>query len=167
MNYTPFSGPPETKADVKMLLKEPWGFQLHSSKLQLSYCQPHQKSRISETTNQKIIGKKSHSSKQQFKTIHFAGKVITWYEENHRKQSFKKWRRTSLAEKWLRLRASTAGSTGSIPGWGTKISHASRRGHNKNQKTKWKELLFFWLGRLKMTNLAILSKGKSNLMQLQ
>ena len=32
--------------------------------------------------------------------------------------------RTSLAVWWLRLRASTAGGAGSIPGWGTKILHA-------------------------------------------
>ena len=32
---------------------------------------------------------------------------------------------TSLVVQWLGLRASTAGDTGSIPGWGTKIPHAS------------------------------------------
>ena len=32
---------------------------------------------------------------------------------------------------WLRLRASTAGGTGSIPGWGTKILHAARCGQKK------------------------------------
>ena len=31
---------------------------------------------------------------------------------------------TSLAVQWLRLWASTARDTGSIPDWGTKISHA-------------------------------------------
>ena len=31
---------------------------------------------------------------------------------------------TSLVVQWLRLRASTAGGTGLIPGWGTKIPHA-------------------------------------------
>ena len=34
--------------------------------------------------------------------------------------------RTSLAIQWLRLCASTAGGTGSIPGQGTKISHATQ-----------------------------------------
>ena len=29
---------------------------------------------------------------------------------------------------WLGLCVSTAGGTGSIPGWGTKISHAARSG---------------------------------------
>ena len=39
---------------------------------------------------------------------------------------------TSLAVQWLRLRASTAGGVGSIPGWGTRIPHASQC----SQKTK-------------------------------
>ena len=38
---------------------------------------------------------------------------------------------TSLVVQWLRLRASTAGGMGSIPGWGTKILHAVWRGQNK------------------------------------
>ena len=32
---------------------------------------------------------------------------------------------------WLRLHTSTAGGTGSIPGWGTKIPHAERCSQNK------------------------------------
>ena len=40
---------------------------------------------------------------------------------------------TCLAVQWLRLHASTAGGTGSIPGQGTKIPHAAWRGQ-KNQK---------------------------------
>ena len=44
---------------------------------------------------------------------------------------------TSLAVQWLRLCASTAGSTGLIPGWGTKIPHAARCGQKKRkQETK-------------------------------
>ena len=39
--------------------------------------------------------------------------------------------RTSLAAQWLRLRASTARGVGSIPDWGTKILHASRRSQKK------------------------------------
>ena len=39
---------------------------------------------------------------------------------------------TSLAVQWLRLRASTAGGTGSIPDWGTKIPHAAQSGQKKN-----------------------------------
>ena len=35
---------------------------------------------------------------------------------------------TSLAVQWLRLRTSTAGGMGSIPGWGTKISLAAQLG---------------------------------------
>ena len=38
---------------------------------------------------------------------------------------------TSLVVQWLRLRASTAGGMGSIPGQGTKILHAMRRGPQK------------------------------------
>ena len=34
---------------------------------------------------------------------------------------------TSLAVHWLRLHTSTAGGMGSIPGWGTKILHATRK----------------------------------------
>ena len=37
----------------------------------------------------------------------------------------------SLVVQWLRLRTSTAGVTGSIPGWGTKILHAVRHGQKK------------------------------------
>ena len=39
---------------------------------------------------------------------------------------------TSLAVQWLRLHASTAGGTGSIPSWGTKIPPASWCGQNNN-----------------------------------
>ena len=35
---------------------------------------------------------------------------------------------TSLVIQWLRLHASTAGATGSIPGQGTKIPHAAQCG---------------------------------------
>ena len=42
-------------------------------------------------------------------------------------------RGTSLAVQWLRLRASTAGGPGLIPGGGTKISQAAR-GVDKNIK---------------------------------
>ena len=41
---------------------------------------------------------------------------------------------TSLVVQWLRLYASTAGSTGSVPGWGTKIPHAARWGQKKKVK---------------------------------
>ena len=40
---------------------------------------------------------------------------------------------TSLVVLWLRLRASTAGSTGWIPGWGTKIPHAMRHSQKKKK----------------------------------
>ena len=35
---------------------------------------------------------------------------------------------TSLAIQWLRLHTSNVGGTGSIPGRGTKIPHATQRG---------------------------------------
>ena len=42
--------------------------------------------------------------------------------------------RTSLAVHWLRLCASNAGVTGSIPSWRTKISYATQCGHKKKKK---------------------------------
>ena len=45
---------------------------------------------------------------------------------------------TSLAVQWLRLRASTAGGLGSIPGWGAKILHAVHRGQKKKKERKKK-----------------------------
>ena len=42
--------------------------------------------------------------------------------------------RASLVVQWLGLHASTAGGTGSIPGWGTKILHAEQSGQKKK---KW------------------------------
>ena len=44
----------------------------------------------------------------------------------------------TLVVQWLRLRASNAGGTGSIPGWGTKIPHAVQQ--SKKTKTKTKNL---------------------------
>ena len=41
---------------------------------------------------------------------------------------------TSLVAQWLRLRAFTAGGTGSIPGQGTKIPHAAPGGQKKKKK---------------------------------
>ena len=41
---------------------------------------------------------------------------------------------TLLAVQWLRLHASTAGGTGSTPGWETKIQHASWYGKKKKKK---------------------------------
>ena len=43
-------------------------------------------------------------------------------------------RRTSLVVQWLRLRTSTAGDTGSIPGRETKILHAAQHGQKKKKK---------------------------------
>ena len=43
---------------------------------------------------------------------------------------------TSLAVQWLRLRAPTTRDVGLIPGWGTRIPHASRRGQRKKQENK-------------------------------
>jgi len=41
---------------------------------------------------------------------------------------------TSLAVHWLRLHTSTAGGMGSIPGWGTKILHATRKTWPKKKR---------------------------------
>ena len=42
--------------------------------------------------------------------------------------NLKKWLGTSLVVQWLRFHASTVGSTDSIPGWRTKIPHATWHG---------------------------------------
>ena len=43
---------------------------------------------------------------------------------------------TSLAVQWLRFCASKAGDMGSIPAWGTKISHAARGSQREKKKKK-------------------------------
>ena len=43
---------------------------------------------------------------------------------------------TSLVGQWLRLRASTAGGTGSIPGQGTRTLRAARCGQKKKKNEK-------------------------------
>ena len=43
-------------------------------------------------------------------------------------------RGTSLAVQWLRFCASTAGGTGSIPGQGTEIPHATQCGQKQINK---------------------------------
>ena len=43
---------------------------------------------------------------------------------------------TSLVVQWLRLHASTAGGTGSIPGGGTKIPHATQPKKEKEEEEK-------------------------------
>ena len=45
---------------------------------------------------------------------------------------------TSLAVQWLVLRASNAGGTGSIPGWGTRIPRAAWHGQKIFKKEKKK-----------------------------
>ena len=42
--------------------------------------------------------------------------------------------RTSIADQWLRIHAFTAGGTGSIPGWGTKILSAMQNGQKKKKR---------------------------------
>ena len=58
---------------------------------------------------------------------HFFSKASLWEtaSQNNSPQG------TSLAVQWLRLHPSTAGGTGSIPGWGTKIPQASQRDQKK------------------------------------
>ena len=48
---------------------------------------------------------------------------------------------TSLEVQWLRLRASDAGCAGLIPGWETKIPHATQRSQEKKIKNKKKTSL--------------------------
>ena len=48
---------------------------------------------------------------------------------------------TSLAVQWLRLCTSSAGSTGSVPGWGTKIPHAAGRVQKEKKKKKKKAIV--------------------------
>ena len=40
----------------------------------------------------------------------------------------------SLTVQWLRLHTSTAGGTGSIPGWGMKIPHAAQPKKKKKKE---------------------------------
>ena len=42
----------------------------------------------------------------------------------------------SRGVQWLGLHASTAGGTGSIPGWGTKVPHAAWHGQKKTSVGK-------------------------------
>ena len=51
-----------------------------------------------------------------------------------RNRRYKKEPGNSLAVQWLRLQASTAGGTGLIPGWGTKIPYAARHDQRKKKK---------------------------------
>ena len=50
---------------------------------------------------------------------------------------------------WLRLWASTAGSTGSIPGWGTKIPHA-KWWPKKKKKNQWCGYFDYLFNRMRM-----------------
>ena len=43
---------------------------------------------------------------------------------------------TSWAVQWLRLCTSIAGGLGSIPGWGTKIPHATRCSQKEKKRTE-------------------------------
>ena len=49
-------------------------------------------------------------------------------------RNIKMFRRKSLAAQWLRLCASIAGGTGSIPGWGTKIPQAAQPKKKKKRE---------------------------------
>ena len=51
----------------------------------------------------------------------------------------------SLVVQWLGLLASTAGSTGSIPGQGTKIPHAARRSQKENHFSLGKKYAGFFV----------------------
>ena len=59
---------------------------------------------------------------------------------------------TSLVVQWLRCHASTAGGVGLIPGQGSEIPHATRRGQNiekiKNKKITYGDQFIFLLDTL-------------------
>jgi len=57
--------------------------------------------------------------------------LLTFYYKRYN------WGGTSLVVQWLRLRAPNAGSTGSIPGWWTKIPHATLFGANRGKRYNW------------------------------
>ena len=58
-------------------------------------------------------------------------------------RDFKKREQGSLAFQWFRLHASTAGGTGLIPGWGTKIPHATRCGQKLKKLKRTNEIMPF------------------------
>ena len=68
-------------------------------------------------------------------TRNIRAKKRSWNSTSHHIQNLTP-NRTSLAVRWLRLCASNAGVTGSIPGQRTKISYASQRGQKKKKKFK-------------------------------
>ena len=56
---------------------------------------------------------------------------------------YKMYTEDSLVVQQLRFWATTAGSVGSIPAWGTKISYATPCGQKlKKKKKKWTALIF-------------------------
>ena len=62
--------------------------------------------------------------------------LCTHHGKNHNSSDFLEdvvWG-TSLAVHWLRLWASTAGGTGSVPGWGTQIPHLMLCGAAKKKR---------------------------------
>ena len=57
---------------------------------------------------------------------------------------------TSLVVQWLRLLTSTAGDTGSTPGWATKIPHAVQCGQKKKKRRRdlyGRKVLTFFTGK--------------------
>ena len=66
--------------------------------------------------------------------------VMEFFTSHHYEPSLVKNKRTgiSLEVQWLRLRASTEGDTGSVPGQGTKILHAAQCGQNEPLKIIFK-----------------------------
>ena len=52
--------------------------------------------------------------------------------------ALQKWKKhgTSLAVQWLRLRATTAGGAGSIPSWGTHMTHGATKKKKKKRSGK-------------------------------
>ena len=59
------------------------------------------------------------------------GEISQWNTETSTLKMYQKKHGICLAVQWLRLCALSAGGTGSVPGWETKIPHAARYGKKK------------------------------------
>ena len=66
---------------------------------------------------------------------------------------------TSLAVRWLRLCASTAGATDLILGWGTKIPHATRCGQKKKKKRNMNDFCVLILVPVVLMNILFSSRN--------
>ena len=84
----------------------------------------------SQETNNGILADNTH---HKWKREAFVLKIVQYKE-------------FSLVVQWLRLHVSTVGGSGSIPDWGTKISHVTPLGQKKKKK-KSEVCFLIFLGR--------------------